>query len=348
MNLKLISNDQLEVRLKTLTSQERELLHDILLTIKEIDTRKYFLDLGFSNLFEYLTQFIGYSAGAAQRRIDAARLLKDVPALAEKIQNGEIHLNQVAILQKAIRQTKKDGKIVTKEQKAELLEMAAGKNHRETEQLVAQSLDLEVLKSIKQTYQADESVRLELTLTKEQYEKLQKAKDLLSHSVPTGNLVSLIEYLSDRVIQQKTMTRTKRIKSESFAQSPVGDESTAPKEQKQTSSKGQKLTATMEVKSIAAERKGYKTVKAFESKVGVQKSLRSVPQNIKKELLTEQKCCQYVDARTNRKCGSHWQLQVDHRRPVWAGGTNDKSNLRLLCGAHNRWVYQKQAGIRIA
>lgn len=312
MNLKLFSNAQLETRLKNLIQQEREVLHDILLTIKEVDTRKYFLEFGFPSLFEYLTKSMGYSAGAAQRRIDAARLLKDVPALAEKIQAGEIHLNQVSVLQKAIRQSHKEGKPVTKELKAELIEMAAGKSHQQTEQLVAQSLDLEVLIQTKQIHQADESVRLELTLTKTQFEKLQKAKELLAHSVPTGDLVTLLEYLSDKVIQQKT----------GISHLP----------------KTKEFTATVEVESLAKRNPG--------PKIEIKNRDRYISNKIKKELFTEQNCCQYTDKRTNKKCGSRWQLQIDHVQPVWAGGTNDKSNLRLFCGAHNRQVYRKQAGIR--
>lgn len=211
MNLKTFSNQQLESHLKNLVQQERELLHDIVLTIKEIDTRRYYIGLGYPSLFEYLTKSVGYSAGAAQRRIDAARLLKDVPVLAEKIQTGEIHLNQVAVLQKAIRQSQKEGKSVTKEQKAELIEMTAGKTHQQTEQLVAQSLNLEISLQTKQIHQADESVRLELTLSKSQYEKLEKAKELLSHSVPTGNLASFLEYLTDKVIQQKTKISSAKV-----------------------------------------------------------------------------------------------------------------------------------------
>jgi hypothetical protein len=38
--------------------------------------------------------------------------------------------------------------------------------------------------------------------------------------------------------------------------------------------------------------------------------------------------------------------QPDHVKPRWAGGEDSLENLRAMCGNHNRFVYQEQAGIR--
>lgn len=103
MNLKSLNKFELDQRIKSLVAKERELLHEILLTIKEIDQRRLYLEYGFANLFLYLVEGVGYSAGSAQRRIDAARLLSEVPTLGEKIQSGEVKLHQVSLIQKAAR-----------------------------------------------------------------------------------------------------------------------------------------------------------------------------------------------------------------------------------------------------
>lgn len=210
MNLKTkISFDELNVKLKTLAQKERELLHEILMTIKEIELNRGFLKLGFSSLFDYLTKHIGYSEGAAQRRIDAARLVREIPELSKKIQSGEVNLSQISILQKAVRQVQKfHCQKVTTQEKTELLNKMITKNHSETQKAVAEYFDLPVIDGIKQTRQSNNSVRLELTLSQEQFEKLQQAKDLLSHVVPSGDLAQVIEYLSNKVIQQKTGSTT--------------------------------------------------------------------------------------------------------------------------------------------
>lgn len=36
-----------------------------------------------------------------------------------------------------------------------------------------------------------------------------------------------------------------------------------------------------------------------------------------------------------RRCGSRWQVEVDHARPPSLGGTSEPANLRLLCRRHN-------------
>lgn len=103
MNLKNISNQSLSDSLKSLIQQERELLTKILWYIHEIDRRGLFLDMGFSSLFAYLTEYLGYSAGSAQRRVDASRLLRELPEVSEMIESGQANLTQVSLLQQSAR-----------------------------------------------------------------------------------------------------------------------------------------------------------------------------------------------------------------------------------------------------
>jgi hypothetical protein len=67
---------------------------------------------------------------------------------------------------------------------------------------------------------------------------------------------------------------------------------------------------------------------------------------LKQQVLIKHKCCQYKDIKSGRVCGSRWNLEIDHIKPRWAGGTNDMENLRVLCSNHNKQVYRAQANIR--
>ncbi|WP_413613452.1 HNH endonuclease [Bdellovibrio sp. HCB-110] len=318
MNLKILNKFELDQRIKSLVSKERELLHEILLTIKEIDQRKLYLEYGFANLFLYLVEGIGYSAGSAQRRIDAARLLGEVPSLGEKIQSGEVKLHQVSLIQKAARDVfKTTHKKVTAEEKQELLEQITSKNFQESQKEVASFFDLPVIETTTQVTQADESVRLSLTISKELADKIQRAQALLSHAIPSNDIVDYLEYVTNRVIKQKT---TVRIKNDSNRHDIIEQENIAAEQKPIICNTGQKNIAIAEVKPFTAR--------------------------TKKILINKDQCCQFRDPVTGRKCFSRWFLQTDHKQSRWAEGKNTLENAQLLCAQHNRLKYRQETGLK--
>ncbi|WP_413570103.1 HNH endonuclease [Bdellovibrio sp. HCB117] len=208
MSISKMTNNELDSRIKTLASNERKLLKSILFTISEIDGRRSYLELGYPSLFDYLTKEVGYSGGSAQRRIDAARILREIPETAEKIESGEIKLNQISMLQRAAREVAKERNVeVSAHDKKELLSQIANRGHEETQKEIASYFDLPVIEAPVSKVQADESVRLEFTLTKEQYEKLKQAQALLAHSSSSSDIPNFIEHICDKIITQKTKVR---------------------------------------------------------------------------------------------------------------------------------------------
>lgn len=303
-NLRALSPDELDQNMKSLAQRERKLLAEVLLTIREIDRRQLYLKLAYGSLFDYLTKHIGYSAGSAQRRIDAARLMGEVPEVKTKIEQGKINLTQISLMQRAVRQVKLSGKSVTRELKQELLTCLETKTQSESEVLVAKSLDLPRIEKTIQKSQKDESVRLEITLSKHQFELLAQAKAIVSHAVPSGDLAKVIEYLATQAIAKK-LGKTKR---ESQGESCTH------------------VTATLAVNSqelpphlrpIPAARK-------------------PIPAPIKKKIFARDTKCTHVDHKTGKLCGSSWQLEMDHIQPLYAGGGSAFENLRILCRRHNQ------------
>ena len=53
--------------------------------------------------------------------------------------------------------------------------------------------------------------------------------------------------------------------------------------------------------------------------------------------------CTFVGS-DGKRCDETIRLQVDHIKPVARGGTNDISNLRLLCAQHNRLQAERILG----
>jgi len=56
---------------------------------------------------------------------------------------------------------------------------------------------------------------------------------------------------------------------------------------------------------------------------------------------------QEAGERESYRCGTRKGLQIDHITPFANGGRIDMSNLRLLCGAHNRRAAELNMGMQV-
>lgn len=195
--------NNLETELKALVKQERELLHEILLRIRLVDEQELYLKRGYGSLFEYLTIEIEYSAGAAQRRIDAVRLSKEIPEVIESVKEGKLSLAQIVEAQKGFRRTE-----VGTEEKRELLTKLSEAPSGEAQRIVAEELSLPIITKNQARPQSDGSVRLSFTLSKEAAENLEQVKAQLSHSIPNGDTGEIFEKLLSLYLEKKKSTAT--------------------------------------------------------------------------------------------------------------------------------------------
>jgi hypothetical protein len=196
-----LKNEILNENLRSLVAGERKLTQEILEHIAEIDRRQLFLKMGYASLFAYLTVEIGYSEGAAQRRIDAARLLRKLPEIASEIESGAIHLAQISKIQKICRQIKKEsGKPVELEKQRSIIEKLKNQSSRKTDLILAQEFDLKLQIEEKRQIQKDESTRIELTFTKDEMALIKNAQELLSHKTG-GTLKATFLELAKKAIQ---------------------------------------------------------------------------------------------------------------------------------------------------
>jgi len=180
MNLK-ISDQQLHQTLKDKAAEERRITKEIIIYIEEVIRRKLYLKYECSSLHQYLTEKIKYSDGCAQRRIDAARILSQVPEVALAIEDGRLNLTQVAKVQQGIREVNKIGKIVDAQKQKEILLKLANQGGGATDLIISRELDISIKTYDKRKVQKDESVRLEMTFSKEEMDVLEEAQALLSN-----------------------------------------------------------------------------------------------------------------------------------------------------------------------
>ena len=97
--VKKLSNQQLLSQTKFLVQKERNLHIQVLHHLEEIDSRKLYLEQGFSRLFDYAVKELGYSEGAAYRRIKAMKLCREVPETESRLKSGRLSLSAACQLQ---------------------------------------------------------------------------------------------------------------------------------------------------------------------------------------------------------------------------------------------------------
>jgi 5-methylcytosine-specific restriction endonuclease McrA len=305
MNLSNLPNDKLVSCFENAVRSERKITAQVLAYIAEIDRRKLYLEKGTTSLFDYLVRDYGYSPGAAMRRIDAARLLRELPDAAEKFESGTLTISQANQIQRAAREFKKHkSKKLSTDIKRDLVLLLESKTQKQTEQLLATNLDLPAARPQKQTYHRDQSVTLTVTFTSAQIQVLEQVQNMISHSVTSKDWAEVFTYLAKkevarRTVRISTLTAATTVKSTSGSTS-----STAPK---------------------------LSTVRP------------PIPSRIRKTLLNIDATCEHKDS-NGRQCGSQRFLQIDHIHSWSRGGTHDPKNLQVLCGTHNRLKYVKESG----
>lgn len=311
-----VSDQDLNLKIKSLAAEERKLTKKILLYIAEVDKRKLYLKMAYPSLFDYLTKEVGYSAGSAYRRIDAARLIHKIPEVSDKIESGQINLSQISKVQQICRQIKKQsGQSVDLDLQKEVLLKLEAKNNQQTDLILAQEFNLEVKSDVKIQTQQDESKRLEMTLSKEEMDLLKKAQSLLSNKTGGGLKDTVIE-MAKRVVQSAESKKLRSVKKIEF-------------------------TSTVEAKKSAVENHGKEKKQISEVIVLGNLKSKQVSRTIKKQILIRDQVCQFKDLKTGKICGANHFLEVDHIVPKYLGGKNNQENLRLLCRNHNQYRFQK-------
>ena len=98
-----MTNEEINSELAKQIKSERKITNTILRLIILAEDRKIPLERGYKNTHQWLVKEHKYSHSAANRRIQAARLLSAVPSVEEKIEDGSVNLTTLAQAQSMIR-----------------------------------------------------------------------------------------------------------------------------------------------------------------------------------------------------------------------------------------------------
>lgn len=135
--MKQLTDNQLISSLDNIVRREREILADVLNHFKEFDRRKLFSKLGYSSLHEYAVKHLKYSDDQAYRRVQAMRLMRDIPEIENKIEEGSLTLSSLSQAQNFFRKTE-----TTKEKKKEILAKLENASKAETKKVLNQNTNV--------------------------------------------------------------------------------------------------------------------------------------------------------------------------------------------------------------
>ncbi len=319
-----LTNDELVLDAEKEIKLERESTLKIIKLFQEISARRIYLERGFPSFYEMVTKHFGYCAGSAMRRINAMKLVQEMPQFEEKIETGELSLSVAADVQSFLYQEAKIERPYSLNAKIELVETCVGKSRREVEEEFARrNPDRE--KRETQHAISHDRLRVSFSISKELNEKLNHLKDLLGHVDPSMTTESLLERLAElglaKYDPKRKAERASARKQKAFKAVPRTEVWRDTK----------KCDATDQER----EERATSAAEARPNRENFGPRNRYIPAKESHTVPDDGKGCTFTSP-TGRRCGSTKFLQLDHIEPYAQGGANTADNLHWMCGAHNR------------
>ncbi len=238
--------------LAALVTQDRATTASLLAHIAEVDARRLYASAGYPSMFEYCVRELHLSEDAAYRRITAARCGRKFPAVFAALAKGEMHLTAVLLVAPHLTPENAEGLLAAAARKSrseveqmlaqrfprtELMpmvsrlpvsragrELAPARVEPHASTFAPRQLTPARVEAPTRRRQlapvAPQRFELHLTMGEKTRDKLQYAKELLSHQIPSGDLAEVLDGVLDLAIAQlekrkfaaatKPRTRTRR------------------------------------------------------------------------------------------------------------------------------------------
>lgn len=328
--IKKLNDSALLDEVKSLVRREKEIVVQVIEYLKEIELRQLHLARGYSSMFAFTTDFLGYSEAKAHIRIQAARLTQVLPEAKNLLENGKISLSVVATAQTHIRKEnlrrKEYGEqALSIDEKREVLELVVGHSRREAEH------------SLNILFGQRSAKTLSFEASPELAAKIERLMDLMAHKNFDRDLAKMVETLVDgelaRYEKRLRLDRNKQSEPEALEESVSKDGEVQSGECHER----QKKIFPEETKQSA-----LRASSQFGKNLSGSSDKRSIPRETRALVWAKSSGqCTYRDPLTGKLCAAKHALQVDHKRAFSKGGSHQTGNLTLLCRNHNAWKGQR-------
>ena len=93
-----LTDDELVAALPGLAGDERRTSARLVAHLAEVDKRQLFVPMGYSSLYIYCREALGYSEDAAYNRTAAARVARRHPVILDMLADGRLSVTTVKVL----------------------------------------------------------------------------------------------------------------------------------------------------------------------------------------------------------------------------------------------------------
>lgn len=320
-DVKRLSDKVLIDQTDLVTTTHRSLTVLVLRHLREVEVRRLYIDMSYSSMHKCCIQRYKFSENETQRWLDSARLMTELPEIESQVESGSLNVTNLYKLQSFVRAEKAVDHVFTREEKLELVAEIQNKPTRQVEReliqkshqpaLLAEKFHMtsQVLNGTAPTTLNTDNFGMNTTFQKFEalldpthQELLSEFKNLYGNELQDMAATSILSFLLKGMVTAKKKKVGLISKQKPNAAPPCAPN---PRSARSPKNKVKALRRPLKVS----------TKKAVWQKV--------------------QGCCEYLDKESKVRCLSKFALQPDHIIPIALGGTDEISNLQLLCRAHN-------------
>ena len=313
-----LGDQDLLLQTRLVVQRERQVLTLVLHHLLEVERRRLFSDLGFQSLFEYCVKELKYSEGQAGRRVQAMRLIKEIPQVEAKIRSGVLSLTNVSQAQSFFRESKREQprRPIGAAEKLAVLTQLENKSAREGLKVLVAMGPARALPKESERVLSATHFEMKFVMTDDLRERLEKVRSLLG---PKGAHLNFAQ-----LVWEMTELSVGMLEAKKFGKKRVLALST-PAPELNCSSLGTKKALPLK----ASKKQTRPKMKILG---------RYLPAAVRHHVWVR-------DKGQCTKCRGRRNLHIDHIQPVALGGESCVENLRLLCFQCNQRQGIKTFGV---